>query len=327
MPFNRLTGQTIDSLHTDEQVLKFVSTLHSRLRDYKYPVLVSRHAALYSAVYKARLKEYGAVPYAKADFDNNGQTDLLFNGFVYHSKEKHTYGERVGIVVMAFGKDSFRVIDLPLEYPRAEFFASQVLFINGQTLLRTIQINRKESDTANADQLALQIDTLTYAYDHFVERSTPFEGSIKKITFNSGGGMALYPLFTLTLVNDSATLAIEELNRQNTVKTSIDSGGLFQAKLDSAISARIYGILRCINFPRLKNRYTSNRYDAGITIFRIDYNDGKVKGVNDFAVGGSYGVAALEWLLNDLKDEAPWKLISRSVDLSLVWMDTVEDQP
>jgi len=112
-------SQKIDSLRTDAEVEAFLKSLPEDYRNVH--ITPAGEGAEKNDL--APIKEFEAKAYEKADFDHNGYTDLLFNGYMYNSPRS--------FVVMSYGKDSFQVKNLSMShYP--DLFAAKILILDRQ---------------------------------------------------------------------------------------------------------------------------------------------------------------------------------------------------
>jgi len=298
-----LSAQTIEGLHTDDQVLAFVRSLYA---DYSAIKLPSARPGCPSAIYRQRISKYASIPYIKADFDNNGQIDLLFNGYCPSCPNSRT--GLVGLVILSFGKDNFRVIDLTRD--RIEtFFASSVLSLNGQNFIQTVQIKHLIDDTCPVGEGKLTFDTLTYAFDNFIEKARPFTGSIEKVVYYSDG---VY-VKKLAFRNDSARM---ESAPSFGTQANGDSGGIFVARIRPAEISQLYGLLKAIDFPHLQDQYEAERFHGAGGYFRIEYNNGKVKWIRDRNRIGTYGLMAIHELIDKIEKTQTWQKIGPVQDVN-----------
>jgi hypothetical protein len=292
-------ARNIDSLKTDAEVLSFVRNLNDY---YKYLYFIPPKPVLGEKTYQYYLKKFGSNPFEKADFDNNGQTDLLFNGYLGDDVGNKTC-QRISFVVLAFGKDSFQVKELTLGV-FIEFLIARSILIDGKNYIKVFQIERDFDDRKQISILHNRIDTLVCKYDEFVEKSNPEEVTIEKIEFCAFGGLTFTGM-NCTITDSLSVLEIASVI--STPKSLMDSGGVFQTRLDSSTSSKIFGLLKCIGFQHLKRAYKVSWTDALEGLIRITYDNGKVKDINDYGIIGTYGLAALQRNLMELTTSQHWK--------------------
>lgn len=297
------TDQVIDSLQTDEQVLSFITALNG---NYKNISLRPPKRVFGLQDYQKRINQFGSVSYEKADFDRNGLTDLLFNGY-QDDEEDNGECSRLTLVIMSFPNDSIQIHQLTLGF-FISFFTARTLNINGQTFIRTLTVKYNYNSKRRQELFEERYDTLTYRFSTFLETSKEVHHQIQGITYCVCGGLGGSAPFRLNIFGDSVSMSIGEYLRSP--KSSMDSGGVFIAKIDSITVSRLYGILDYINFTNLKNAYASSSVDDLEGFITIIYDKGKIKKVSDRGHIGTYGLAALEKIFMELIDAQHWKKIS-----------------
>jgi len=134
----RSPRQAIDSLHTEEQVLAFVKSVAVNFKELHF----HPHKPIYGIRdHEKKARDFGALPYEKVDLDNNGYTDLLFNGYEEHS----SYSFPGTLVIFSFGGDSLRIEQFPKEI-YFDFFAAKTVHIDGHVFLHALQVSRKSGE-------------------------------------------------------------------------------------------------------------------------------------------------------------------------------------
>ena len=296
-----LFSQNIDSLRTDRAVLSFVRSLD---KYYKNLYIVPPKPVLGLEDYEARYREFGSEVYEKADFDGNGLTDLLFNGYLTNNEENHDC-RRVSFVVLSFGNDSFRVKDIKLG-SFTQFFAARKIILGGQNCIATLNSDWGYKDK-NVKNIHNRLDTLAYVLDEFIERTKPNMDTIKKIEYCVGGGLGFFQGLKLSITD---TISIMGCERSLPDMVSvIDSGGVFRMRTDYVANSRIWGLLRHIDISHLANHYEVPWTDALEGSLTITYNNGTVKQIDDYGLIGTYGLAALQRTLIGVRNLKHWKKI------------------
>jgi hypothetical protein len=290
----------IDSLHTDEQVLSFIRGLnHSRWPTATfYPP-----QSPYRQQLMQRLDSFGAKPYEKLDLDNNGLTDLLFNGY------ESDYGRRLSLLILALDKDSFLIKELPKEL-HPIFFAAKMIRTDGHQQLQTLTECYGEHATIGNVYFQTRVDTLVWQYPGLIEVSHPSwqtsQHKIDTLRFLFNGGGIMYSLLQLTVMGDNVTL---EKSCEIQPQTPIDSGGMFKAKMNFVTSERLYALLDAIGFEQLNKAYAAPGNDQSSSDFEIQYDQGKRKTIYDCENAGPYALNTLENLLLTLLKTLHWKRI------------------
>ena len=294
-------SQKIDSLKTDAEVLAFVRSIDKSYKDLFIvpPDLVHD---LYG--FQEPLKKFGPVSWEKADFDDNGRTDLLLNG--YFDLPYNHWCKRLSLVVLSYGNDSF-AIQVLNKGPFMYSFAARSIVIDGKNYIKIINYN-DDGERKNSGKYFAKTDTLMYALGRFIEKSTPGHFNVKKIEFGlSGGGLWDPDLNYLEIVRDSAIMVLKKFQKDS----DSDRVEEYACKIDSLTTYSIYGLLNHINFPNLKEEYHVTWSDALWNNFEINYDKGKIKRIAD-AGFSTYGLMALEEILIDMEKTQHWKKISTS---------------
>jgi hypothetical protein len=299
-------SQRIDSIQTQEQALSFLRGVNA---DFKGLAFQPSKLMGGFRVEESRRRIFGGTHFEKADFDKNGQTDLLFNGF-------DGYDYRIALVVLSFGKDSFQIRKLT---PRLTFglVASKTLNIEGQTCIKLLIDESRTDEKSGISRLHQQIDTLVWAFDEFIERSIPCVCAIEKINFCAPPGSGFFAGMQVSVTADSGILVSEAAYQPGSPPSSMDSGGTYIAAIDPLVSSRLFGILKYINFPHLKGSYAIDATDATKGFLQINYNKGLVKKISDYGIRGTHGLAALQGILLDLRTTQQWKRLDAEAPVLL----------
>ncbi len=241
--------------------------------------------------------------FEKADFDNNGQTDLLFNGYIdYYPSNKDCF--RITVVILSFGNGSFKVICLGLELEG--LFSAKTISLNGKPYLKTIAIRKKFDAQKKELRKYSQTDTLMFKSGNFIEKSEILDYKVNHLKF-----CVFRPFFPpqefCEIINGDSIML--DVSSRFYGGSSIDSGGVFKAKMDSIIYSKISDLLQYMNPDRLEDSYTVDAKDAGNVVLEITYNNGKFKKVSDYGMTGTFALSALEGTLISLLETLPWKKV------------------
>jgi pimeloyl-ACP methyl ester carboxylesterase len=294
---------TIDSLTTDEQTLTFMRAFDGLCAGlYIDPPAPTDYGPRSDLPWR---RKFGARTWEKGDFDGNGKTDLLFNGY-YSISGNGNYAVRICLVVLDLGRDNFRIVQLSLgDFIR--FFAAKKLSIRNQDYIVTLQYKESRGRYNPADSLPNRIDTLAYRLGHFIERPKPRKPhSIKELTFSIGGGLTTDLGYTIRIRGDSALLLQEKFNDSATDII----GYKFVAPLNTTASRNLYQLLRYIDIPSLKSNYSVSWTDDRTASLCIRFDKGRVKSIEDYGEIGTYGLVALYDLFETFRRTLPWTRIS-----------------
>jgi len=280
--YYRPSVSSIDSLQTPVQVLAFIRSIHTYNNR---NITISRHKPLSKDfLSEKKIQDFGALPYEKADFDGNGYTDLLFNGYQY--LDGHSFP--LSFIVLSYGKNKFWMVG---RYHNASFFLAKTILVGGQPGLRTL--NHTGSDT------------LVWFQDGFIENVRPQKHAIGEIRYEFlNGGLSGDSPLKMTIYGDTVKLIKEEPDISP--EDRIDSGGFFIARLDTASHRRLYTLLEHLDFPHLKEHYVLGGFDLSEASLEITYDNGKKKTISDYGMEGTWGLRALYALLWHFRATLVW---------------------
>lgn len=281
---NTFYAQHIEAINSNEEALallkrvkpdfeekKPVEEFSRRTRDSLFPVL-------------KRINYY-----EKADFDNNGYTDLLFNGCA-GCRYNNYYDVTVPLVILSFGNDSFLVKDITCEKYKT-YLAGRTVISGGLPMIEIMYAGYID-DSKERTHPVKGVDTLLYAVGEFIENTRPAHHNIEKISFTYLAYRFYSPKddslsFELTLSHDSSYLTREVSNNNDTYIRKYKAGN------DTACFNRLTSMLNQINFPRLKKYYGAGGVHEGLGFLSVTYDNGKVIHIRDRGLLGTYGLWAI----------------------------------
>ncbi|MDF2189108.1 hypothetical protein [Paraflavitalea sp. CAU 1676] len=294
-----LQAQQIDRLQSDAEVLAFAEGISGYSRLFSFTA--SRPNEILPRLSK-RVQQFVFPAYAKADFDGNGYTDLLFNGFIRPEQV-------VSMVVMDMGNGRFETIDFATD--RTYHFGARVLNAGGVPFLETLKVYT-DYDSAGEVQTIERFDTLEYKFGAFIERAVPENYTLQQLNYACGftlGGAT----FSMTICGDSALLITQGSVIHN--NTPEDSTGAFVTRLTPETKNRITGLISNIHLPKMKDAYRAAGTCHGETSFKVIYNNGQLKKITDCGVTGPYGLEALENAIWNLYRSQQWTRITGATPL------------
>jgi hypothetical protein len=245
----------------------------------------------------SRAVQFGRPTFEKADFDRNGHTDLLFNGY-------GLLNTQTSIVVLSFDKDSFLIKWIPNNH--ATVFATHLTKVDNESYISTLGFRYEYNQQQDTLYLTEKTDTLMYTLGDFIEKAIPGNYDIQQIKYRAMGAGSMFFPFSITITNDSITYSRPKFYALENIT---DSGGIFTARLDPAIRSRIIGLLQHMNFPDLKDNYEPLATCNPFGKLHITYNNGKTKTISDTGLSGTYGLRLLHSLLWDLGSTQQWTLL------------------
>lgn len=229
----------------------------------------------------------------KADFDNNGYTDLLAIGDYYDFKI---------FVVMNYGTNSLKLNRLT----RRSFQECTFPKLINDTIIRYYYMS--EPDWRAKDQTTfLKYSDLIFKYGDFVEfNSQPKNYDIEKIEYQTTMCYGTCPQFFISIDKDKSSIFKAQTYNRET-RSSKEIKGTFQTTLSDSSFLEIMNLLNYIDFPNLSDNYSVGWTDDQTCTLTITYNNGQVKKIRDYGLIGTYGLDRLYQILFELRFNQEWK--------------------
>ncbi|CAN5648581.1 hypothetical protein BH20ACI4_BH20ACI4_30710 [soil metagenome] len=221
-----------------------------------------------------------AKSWSKADFDNNGYTDILITADNFGISS---------IVIIDEGKNNFAVKSLTgilsyCSFPSIENVQTQTTIVYHE--FSKFQPTEKR---------------LIYKYGDFIEINDSSETyKIEKIEYKTTGCYGNCSVFEMII--DSNRQAIYKPFAYNKKKK-----GTFRGIIKEAQYQELVGLLSYIDFPNLQDEYLSGGTDQQNSYLTVTYNGGKIKQVMDYSLDGTFGLRRLHKILFDLRENQRWK--------------------
>lgn len=240
----------------------------------------------------------------KADFDNNGLTDLLVIG----DNKKCYYGfenkscDFNSLVLLNFKGGNYKISNVE----RTSFnysFVPKIEYINNNVVL--VIYNPKSEYRGHVYEKE-RIDTLTYKFDTFIELvNNHKQSNIEKIEYSTSPCFGTCPVYTLTIDNKkNAVLLAKEYNFSDEYNDNDE--GFFNGKIEDEKYNELINILNYIDFSKLKDEYHVTATCQSGCMLKITYNNGKVKTIGDYGQVGTYGLKLLYQKISDLRFNQKW---------------------
>lgn len=285
----------IDSLNSDADVEKLIHSFNETYRAFKLKPVSGFNFRFSSNGPCKEVADFLGITksFYKADFDNNGYSDLLAIGDYYDFQI---------FVVMNYGRDSLKLNRLT----RRSFQECTFPKILNDTIIRYYFM--PENNWHDKVQLSsLKYIDLTFKYGDFVEYNPkPLVYSIEKIEYQTTTCFGICPKFYISILKDkSSFFKAEAYNRES--RNSKEVNGTYSTTLTDTSFLEIINLLNYIDFPNLKNNYDVGWTDDQTCILTVTYDNGHVKTISDYGLIGTYGLERLYQLLFDLRFNQKWK--------------------
>jgi hypothetical protein len=282
-----LFANEVDELKTDKQVENFIKSHIPALSDAR----IAYKDFLYPDAIKQKIADsLGVKLWQKADFDNNGQSDLL----VYIS----TNGENYLTAFIDEGS-SFSVHFIS-RWPFADTYYPILRKKENLTLLLLYKIcsycHGKNEGVSGAD-------TLIYKFGNFIEYMPPVfpfgPHKIQKIEYSTTPCYGTCPVFQIDI--DASRKAQYHAISYN------DTTGIFASSIDTLHYNKLIRVLNYIDFSNLRDDYRVTWTDDQSSTLIITYDDGKTKKIYDYGEVGTHGLSMVYSMLYDMRKNQMWK--------------------
>jgi len=290
--FQRISGQKIltkiDSLQSNKAVESLLFSLDKRYKGFDLG-----HPYGKEGFFKEIADSLGITKsFYKADFDNNGYTDLLAIG--------EYWGINI-VIVMNYGHDTLKLSTFSRGTAQGCAFPK----IINDTMIRDYHKTKPNWQT-NATTAPLQFSDLIFKCGGFIEyNAQPKNYAIEKIEYQTSSHRT-DPQFSISIDKDKkAKFIAEAYNRNKSNSKKIK--GRFKTILKEVQFTELVSLLNYIDFPSLKDNYAVYWTDDHACTLKVTYNNGQVKKIQDFGLSGTHGLFRLYQMFFDLRYNQKWK--------------------
>lgn len=244
----------------------------------------------------------------KADFDNNGYTDLLVTGDFFHDDDDpEAFGHPYVYAFLNFGVMPPAICYLNNPY-FAEVHLPKLETLGNETLLRlyTIPIREHKAPTKGPDTVSVLLSARLGGFTEY--NKAPKHHNIEKIQYHAKGCYGKCPTFEITINSDrSAWFIAYGYNFSDKTRLIDDTEGIFTSTLNTKDFNRITDFINYLDFVILDEQYATPEMHVESAEIIITYNGGKTKTISDYGMAGSYGLRAFYKMMEDLRFNQDWK--------------------
>ncbi len=290
----------IDSIQTTDEIEKLMTSIHGKFYDFK----INDKVYIVKKEFQKFADSIKVKAIVKADFDNNGLTDILVT-----AREDR----KMGIYcVLDLGKGKYELISIS-RYFKDIFSLATVEMYRGIPLICYYSIDSYYKWINNSNGYSTQIEnkTLTkqkliYKYGNFIEmRENPANHDIAKIEYETGPCFGPCPIYKLILNIDKT--GIYEIKGKIKIEHFKTINGLYKTTIDEVHFNEIINLLNYIDFVKLENEYKVGGTDLPTCYLKITYDGGKIKKISDYGFTGTFGLAWVYALLDRIRDNQNWE--------------------
>ena len=282
----------VDNLKTNKDVEAFVISLDTAFRQKGgYPFIVKTTKQLWNNNDCGSLAKKNAIKaWVKADFNNDGHTDLLAN--VY-------WNGYLTFIAIDKGNDEFDFIILNYgEFDKCQL--SKTIHTKDGQLVLFYSNEFPILNSAETGKETLHPDTLIYKFGHFVELTRHHSKyKIDSIIFHSGICYGICPDFSIKL--DKYGNAVYEAGKYSAKQ------GTFKSYLASSELEEIESLIEYIQIKKLKKSYDVPWTDDATATITIKFSDGTLKHISDDGELGTFGLRALYSIFFKMVTKKQWQ--------------------
>jgi hypothetical protein len=279
----------IDGIETSKQITDLLSKIDSKYIGFKINESLKFKNRYNKKSIKSLTDSLNVQPWVKADFDNNGLTDILVIGNGYNHEVICILDLGNKYEIKRITRRSFQDFSFPV------VVNNKIKYYFGDP---------SEREKTIASRKLNQI-TLIYKFGDFIEENKVIlKHKIQKISYSTTGCYGECPIFSLTI--DSSRNAKWHAKMFNEYKNKKIEGD-FNTKISQEKFDELTSILNYINFEKLKDKYSVNWSDDQSSTLKITYDNGKVKLIEDYGLMGTFGLDRTYQLLFELKENQNWK--------------------
>jgi hypothetical protein len=287
----RHTPNFIDSLQTATQIEDLLAKINDKykLKPFKVnPNLTFSAQECQKIADSLHLKSW-----QKADFDQNGFTDLLVIG---------ENADNSVLSILDKGNHQYEIKPFPTKGAFSNYCPLPLVNTSNELGLIDYYLSKPRPPS---EAQKLEKVSLVYKYGTFIEfNPKPTHHLIEKIEYSTGACFGSCPVFELTLKSDlSATWHANYYNKINDKEVK----GNFKATLQPNLYSEIVNLLNYLDFERLNDHYAVNWTDDQSCVLKITYDNGKIKSINDYGLQGTFGLGHFYERMFELRKNLQWK--------------------
>ena len=226
-------------------------------------------------------------PFEKADFDNNGYTDLLVIG---EQPFLDVY------CIMDSGGNKFVIKTVSRHFEDCLPVVSTSV---NETFITNYNFKYNNWGTVDSPH-TITSTKLVYKYGGFIEYYDSSKSyGIEKIEYSTTACYGPCPIFSFVINSDRTAEYVARMNN--------NPNGKFKGIIDEVSYKELIDLLNYIDFPSLKNDYRVAVTDQQASTLTITYNGGKTKVINDYGLLGTYGLRRAYEILFRLRESEEWE--------------------
>jgi hypothetical protein len=284
------TPNYIDSIQTAKQIEELILKIDKRYSKFKVNQTLNYESNRTDINCKRISDSLEIKPWQKADFDNNGLSDILIVG---------TWTDHHILCVLDKGENHYEIKSIT----RRSFQECTFPVVSNNKIKYYFESHLERENWDKPRKLE-QIN-LIYQFGDFIEENPmPKSHKIDKIEYSTTSCFGTCAIFKLTINSDkTAKWFADKYNEVNDKEVKGD----FNSTITEDRYTEIISLLNYIGFAKLKDNYAVTWTDDQSSTLIITYDNGKTKSINDYGLIGTYGLDRVYQMLFELRTNQKWE--------------------
>ncbi|AYL94786.1 DUF6438 domain-containing protein [Mucilaginibacter celer] len=290
-----VSANTIDDLKTNADVARFVFAIakkQNKIRKGDVIILPADSLFANNGCYQEAHK-MNCKTWEKADFNNDGKTDLLV--YVVWKDDNTSL-----LAVIDNGDDTFKPVYVIRKYLGLlpDFPLAKPMMINGTQMLLYRACSGGDPSFKKTKG-AQATDTLIFKFGNFIEYNPkPSTAAITGVHVETTMCFGTCPVFKLDVAADGTTTYTATKYNPET--------GVFTGTIDQEKLTQILSLINYIDVQKLDNNYSVDWTDDQTIKLKVQFADGSVKEITDYGMQGTYGLRYLYQIFFGLRAGQTW---------------------
>ncbi len=275
----------IDTIQNAEQITDLLTKTDANYEGFQ----VSKQLIFKDNLYQKLADSLHIKSWYKADFDHNGQTDLMVIGSSNHHP-----------VLFIFNEDEeYRVQPLLLQKTQNFLFTA----VKDNKVQYYFEKTSKTGKKLKPRKI--KHSTLVYMFGDFIEENKkPTKKNIESITYSRLGCFGTCPIYHLSIYADR-TVKWEALKFNKIDNRKMQ--GIYTSTITQKDYHQIIDLLNYMDFKALNDNYAVNWTDDQTVQLKIVYNNGKTKSISDYGAIGTHELSILYQIFYEVIEDQKWK--------------------
>jgi hypothetical protein len=240
----------------------------------------------------------------KADYDNNGYTDMLLIGEIPWPRNRPTGHIPSNLLILNYSNNTIKIIpvsfgnDSPYLIPR-QIVRDGIPLINTDAF-EYIYGNHEPTENFTTRILTVR-DTTLIEYN-----ANPTNYNIDKIQFATSPCYGTCSIFEIHINKEREAIFIADAYNFSHKPYAPEEKKVFKATLNTETYNKLTDLINYLDFPKLRDNYAVGWTDSPTSKLIITYNNGNVKKIEDYGLQGTFGLIKLYKYFEELRFNQKW---------------------